>query len=272
MTRIQPGMIASVDLTVSDADRIRDFYQSVIGWTHMPLDMGGYADYMMMANDQPAGGICHKRGVNAALPSHWMVYFIVSDMNASLQTVERLGGRILIRPQNNEGTRYAVIQDPAGAICALYEVAPVDEAGMTSQLAGIEAAHSQPGHMAWVDLTVEDAETARDFYQQVIGWTSQTVPQEEGAEAYDDYNMCTADGTARTGICHRRGMNAMLPSQWMVYFVVPDVDQSIRAVEAGGGSVIRSPEEGGGGRIAVIQDPAGAVCSLFEVTSSQTSS
>ncbi len=271
MIRIQPGMIASVDLTVSDADRIRDFYQSVIGWKYMPLDMGNYADYIMTTtDDQPTSGICHKRGSNAALPSVWMVYFIVADMSTGLQAVERLGGTVLVRPAQAEGSRYGVIQDPSGAICALYEVGEADQEGMTAQLAAIEAAHGQPGHMAWVDLTVENAEAVRDFYQQVVGWTPQTVPQEDGAETYDDYNMCTADGTARTGICHKRGTNAALPSQWMVYFVVPDVDQCIRAVEAGGGSIIRSPHGGGGGRMAVIEDPAGVVCTLFEMTGDST--
>ena len=43
----------------------------------------------------------------------------------------------------------------------------------------------KPGVIAWVDLTIPDAETARDFYSQVIGWDAQPVSMGD----YSDYNM-----------------------------------------------------------------------------------
>ena len=41
------GKVAWFDLTVENADELIGFYQSVLGWTAQPLDMGGYNDYMM---------------------------------------------------------------------------------------------------------------------------------------------------------------------------------------------------------------------------------
>jgi uncharacterized protein len=265
MGQLQQGTITSVDLTVPNADEIRDFYERVIGWTHSRVEMGDYADYMMIAPDgQPAGGVCHKQGVNAALPSVWMVYFIVDDLNTATQTVERLGGKVLVRPEPSASYLYAVIQDPAGAICALYEMDEATQAYMAPHLEKAAETATQPGKRAWVDLTVEDAEGVRDFYQQVVGWTPQPVPMEGKGGNYNDYNMASADGTVWVGICHKQGANEVLPSQWLAYFVVPDVDASLRAVEDEGGKVITSHSMGGS-RMAVIQDPAGAVCSLFEV-------
>ena len=42
-----------------------------------------------------------------------------------------------------------------------------------------------PGTIGWIDLTVEDCEGTREFYQQVIGWEKHPVAM----DGYDDYAM-----------------------------------------------------------------------------------
>lgn len=116
------GTIVGTDLTVSNADQVRDFYSRVVGWQAEGLDMGGYEDYFMQApvTGQPVAGICHARGVNADLPAQWLIYIRVADLDQSLADCETLGGRVLVAPKPMGDTqRYAVIQDPAGAIAAL---------------------------------------------------------------------------------------------------------------------------------------------------------
>jgi predicted enzyme related to lactoylglutathione lyase len=115
------GSVGWVDLTVPDAPRLRDFYGAVVGWTPSEIDMGGYADYSMMrADGEPAAGVCHARGVNAGLPPVWLVYFSVQDLDASLAEVGARGGTV-VQAAKDMGAygRYAVICDPAGAVCAL---------------------------------------------------------------------------------------------------------------------------------------------------------
>ena len=46
------------------------------------------------------------------------------------------------------------------------------------------------GSIAWVDLTVEDAGSVRDFYKEVVGWEVQGCDMDGGA--YQDYNMMPA--------------------------------------------------------------------------------
>ncbi len=112
------------DLTVANCDEVRDFYSSVIGWTHTGIDMDGYSDYCMM----PAGtedvtcGICHARGQNANIPPMWMIYFNVANLEKSLAEVVARGGKQLtdIREVGESG-RFAFIQDPAGACCGLWQ-------------------------------------------------------------------------------------------------------------------------------------------------------
>ena len=118
------GTIAWMDLTVPDAERVRDFYAAVAGWQPEPVDMGEYNDYAMIAPEPgtPAAGVCHARGMNADLPAQWLAYVIVSDLDASLQRCRELGGSVISAIKGVEGHgRYAVIEDPAGAVIALMQ-------------------------------------------------------------------------------------------------------------------------------------------------------
>lgn len=123
-SKLTTGRIGWVDITVADADRVRQFYSEVVGWTATPLDMGGYSDFVMSepAGGEPIAGICHARGTNANLPPTWLVYLTVADLDASLARALELGGEV-VSPVRNYGEhgRYCVIRDPAGAFAALYE-------------------------------------------------------------------------------------------------------------------------------------------------------
>ena len=119
------------------------------------------------------------------------------------------------------------------------------------------------GTIGWVDLTVDDAESLRDFYASVVGWTPAPVDMGD----YNDFNMLHSAGEPAAGICHQRGSNVGIPQQWMMYVTVADLDESMAACERGGGSVVYGPRTMGSmGRFCAIRDPAGAVAGLFEYT------
>ena len=73
------GTIGWMDLTVDDADAVRNFYSAVVGWEPQDVSMGDYSDYCMAppkdirADGHPVAGICHRRGANADLPPVWLV-------------------------------------------------------------------------------------------------------------------------------------------------------------------------------------------------------
>ncbi|MEL6527473.1 MAG: VOC family protein [Chloroflexota bacterium] len=121
------------------------------------------------------------------------------------------------------------------------------------------------GSIGWVDLTVDDADGIRDFYKAVVGWEAKPHAMGE----YNDYDISNADGEVVTGICHKRGINADIPSQWMIYIVVADVDASVKTVIEQGGEVVSPAKQMGDGKVVIIKDPAGAVCALMEVTEEQ---
>jgi len=118
------GTITWFDLTVPDADALKDFYAAVIGWKPEPVSMGDYDDYSMNAPEtgQTVAGVCHARGPNAALPPQWLLYVTVADVEASLAACREGGGEVISGPtQAGPQGRFAVIRDPAGAALALFE-------------------------------------------------------------------------------------------------------------------------------------------------------
>jgi uncharacterized protein len=118
------GAITWADLTVADAPRVRDFYSAVVGWKPEPVNMDNYSDFNMTlaSSGQPAAGICHARGVNADLPAQWLVYIIVKNLHNAMEKCLELGGKVIAGPKGMGDTgRFCVIQDPAGAVAALFE-------------------------------------------------------------------------------------------------------------------------------------------------------
>jgi predicted enzyme related to lactoylglutathione lyase len=117
------GQIGWADLTVPDAESVRDFYQHVTGWSASPVDMGGYQDYCMVppGSEAPVSGICHARGGNAGLPPVWLIYITVPDLDESVRRCLERGGKLVLPPKSMGQARYCVIQDPAGAAAGLYE-------------------------------------------------------------------------------------------------------------------------------------------------------
>ena len=119
------GCISWLDLTVSDASAIRDFYRQVVDWSVQDVEMEDaserYADYNMFGDDgSPAAGVCHARGVNLGLPAIWMIYLPVGDLAESLRRVREEGGKVIKATRGTDGEyAYAAVQDPVGAWLAL---------------------------------------------------------------------------------------------------------------------------------------------------------
>jgi len=118
-----------------------------------------------------------------------------------------------------------------------------------------------PGRQMWRDLTVPDAETSKDFYAEVLGWT----PKAEDMGGYNDYHMLDAAGEIAAGVCHARGGNAELPPRWLIYFAVADVDAAVAAAQARGGRLTVGPKSYEHFKYAVLTDPDDApfvVCEM----------
>ncbi len=117
------GSVGWLDLTIPDADGLKDFYAAVVGWSPMPLSMGDYSDYVMMNPESgtPAAGVCHARGVNASLPPVWIPYFVVADLIVATDAIQQRGGTLLGPVQSAGNGKYVAFRDPAGAVAAVFQ-------------------------------------------------------------------------------------------------------------------------------------------------------
>ncbi|MEM7034998.1 MAG: VOC family protein [Chloroflexota bacterium] len=115
------GTIGWIDLTVENAEVIRDFYCDVVGWQAEDHDMGAYNDYDIKAPDsqETVTGICHARETNAHVPPQWLIYIHVADVDQSVARCLELGGKVIDGPRMMGQSRFCVIQDPAGAVVGL---------------------------------------------------------------------------------------------------------------------------------------------------------
>lgn len=118
------GKIGWADLTVPNAPALRDFYEHVAGWTPSVFPMGDHDDYLMTpaGGQAPVAGICHALGENAAQPPLWMIYITVADLDRSVRECEARGGKVRVPERQVAGLgRFCVIEDPAGAVAALFQ-------------------------------------------------------------------------------------------------------------------------------------------------------
>lgn len=121
-TEFTPGQITWNDLTVPDAEPVREFYESVIGWKSSAVEMGEYSDYSMVDSaGNVVAGVCHARGENAGIPAAWLMYVTVDDLDGCVDKCRASGGAVIDGPRKTGGARIAVIKDPVGAVLALYE-------------------------------------------------------------------------------------------------------------------------------------------------------
>ena len=57
------------------------------------------------------------------VPSHWMVYFAVSDCDATAQKAAALGGQLVYGPADIPSVgRFAVVCDPTGAMFSIIKL------------------------------------------------------------------------------------------------------------------------------------------------------
>lgn len=112
------------------------------------------------------------------------------------------------------------------------------------------------GMIAWVGLAAADAPAAVEFYTAALGW-------EAAREA--DHTKLRKGGrdVALVYAQTPQARAANVTSHWSPFFLVPDADPAVeRAVESGGTS-LRDPFAVTGGRVAPLEDAAGAVFSVW---------
>jgi uncharacterized protein len=243
---------AWVDLASSDADASRAFYARLFGWridVNPDPQYGGYA--LAKLDGQDVAGIGPKMAPDA--PDAWSLYIATADADALGRTVEEAGGTV-VTPAFDIGDqgRMAVFQDPTGAFISAWQ---------GTRMGGFQT--NAPNSFGWAELNARGVERAIPFYERVFGWTTKTSEMGEGQPPYREFQI---DGESIAGAWEMNPMMpAEMPSYWMVYFAVRDVDAAYRTALDAGAREMLAPQDYPGGRFAIVTDPQGASFGLLAV-------
>ena len=116
-----------------------------------------------------------------------------------------------------------------------------------------------PGTFCWVDLVSAEPDASKTFYTALFGWDYQDFPIGDGAL----YSVAQLDGKPVAAIVPLP--DPSVPPHWNCYVSVEDADAAAaRAQELGATVVLPAGDVGDSGRLAVIQDPQGALLSVWE--------
>jgi predicted enzyme related to lactoylglutathione lyase len=115
-----PGALAWNELGTPDPGAAARFYADLLGWTANPME-GSDPPYLVIstADGRPNGGI--RPPAQPEAPPAWLVYFACGDLTDSLDHAGQLGGHVLVGQTDIGTARIGVVQDPQGAVFALYE-------------------------------------------------------------------------------------------------------------------------------------------------------
>lgn len=122
------------------------------------------------------------------------------------------------------------------------------------------------GTFSWVELSTTDQESAKSFYTELFGWGAVDLPMGEG----EMYTMLQLDGRDVAALSAMRPdmMAQGIPPHWTSYVTVDNVDEVAGKVADLGGILMAAPfDVFDNGRMAVAQDPTGAIFSLWQAGS-----
>ncbi|HET8644022.1 MAG TPA: VOC family protein [Vicinamibacteria bacterium] len=121
----------------------------------------------------------------------------------------------------------------------------------------------EPGSFSWAELATTDAGAAKSFYGGLFGWTH--VDNQAGPDmVYTRFQLGGRDVAA--AYPQDKGQREQgIPPNWMSYVTVASADASAAQARKLGGTVMMEPfDVMEHGRMAVLQDPTGAVLSVWQ--------
>lgn len=106
------------ELMTRDSAAAKKFYGELVGWDFADSGMPGMNYTVMKAGEKDAGGMMDMPAdVPAEVPSHWMSYITVDDVDALIEKVAGLGGEVLHGPMDiPQVGRFCTVKDPTGAV------------------------------------------------------------------------------------------------------------------------------------------------------------
>ncbi|MFF4871927.1 VOC family protein [Streptomyces sp. NPDC090109] len=117
------------------------------------------------------------------------------------------------------------------------------------------------GTPIWTDAMFTDAEGAKTFYDDVLGWSFA-----EASTEFGDYTQAYKNGKAVAAVVPPMpGQDTPPQSAWCLYFSSPDAAATAERIRTAGGTVLMEPMRiGDSGTMCLARDPAGVVFGVWQ--------
>ena len=111
--------LVHLELCTSDTAKAKAFYTSMFGWIFEDHDMGPAGTYSTFKpSSGPGGGLYSMPG----MPTFWMAYVGVEEINTATEKAKSLGATIHKGPMEIPGVGWmTILADPTGATIALFQ-------------------------------------------------------------------------------------------------------------------------------------------------------
>jgi hypothetical protein len=246
------GRFAWYELITTDRAAASAFYTRVVGWDVLDESRPDLAYTLFCSGATPVSGLMDlpEEATRMGATARWMGYVSVDDLNAAIDRLRRLGGKVYVPPTDTNIGRIAVVADPQNATLALVEGLRDGQPKPPEP--------GKPGRVGWHELLATDHAKAFGFYEELFGW--QKVGSDSGSTTA--YQVVRADEDVMIGGMFDKRPTDPVPF-WLFYFNIGDIDAASERVEAAGGQVFEGPVElPGGSWVARCRDPQGAAFAL----------
>jgi predicted enzyme related to lactoylglutathione lyase len=244
------------DVVAADVPAAQHFYERLFGWEYADSgpDFGHYV--MCLKDGRIVAGMSPPMPGSERLPAAWSLYLMSHDLAGTARRIDEHGGKLLVAPMEiPDNGRMLFAMDPSGAAFGAWE--PGRHTG--SQL------FDEPGALCWAEVTTREPAVTDHFYQGLFGYRQTTIGNDAGAaDAPFDYSAWSlGDADPVAGRLTMTPDWDGVPPHWTVYFAADDVDAAAQRALAAGGRVQHGPFDSPQGRLAVIEDPNGAVFTII---------
>ncbi|MGH7527661.1 MAG: VOC family protein [Gemmatimonadales bacterium] len=250
-----PGMFCWAELGTTDSAAGKRFYTGLFGWSFKDTPMGPDAYYTMFEIEgKPVAGLYQQDSQQQAqeVPPSWLAYISVESADRMAERTRELGGTVTMEPFDVfDVGRMMLIQDPTGAVVALWEPRSHIGAGVVGE----------PNTLCWNELSTNDVELAGRFYKDLLGW--QPESQQMGGSRYTYFRNGDRMSAGMMQIAPEWGP---VPPRWLTYFAVEDCDGKVAKAQSLGAHVPVPPADVPDvGRFAILEDPQEAMFAIVQL-------
>jgi len=240
------GWFVWEELMTTDVASAASFYKKVGGLKtkQAPFDQ----NYTMFeAAKGNMGGLMVLPG---GTPPSWISYIGTPNVDETARQAAALGGKVAKAPFDiADGGRIAILQDPQGAIFAIYS---------NPKATDTPQSHVGLGHASWHELATSDYVGAFTFYQKLFGWY--VVNDQDMGPGMGIYRLFAPDGSKDAiGGMYTKPPQPPRPAAWLPYIKVANVKTATDNAKSLGATIFHGPAQvPGGGWITMGADPQGA--------------